>query len=154
MSHDVIWRHIFKMSWKFSMKKVYFHKEDMWIEELLEHDRPISIRFRDIRKTDASGSIRPSGIYFLNISEMVRCRAVIFQEFLNPHVPFVEIYFYCWKIIWHLDNMTSYDVMWHENAVKLWKTTISQHTDMTEKQIKCWLLCSHVQGINWLYFRF
>ena len=32
----------------------------MWIEELLEDDRPISIRFRDIRKTDASGSIRPS----------------------------------------------------------------------------------------------
>ena len=32
----------------------------MWIEELLEHDRPISIRFRDIRKTEASGSMRPS----------------------------------------------------------------------------------------------
>ena len=25
------------------MIKQYFHKEDMWIEELLEHDRPISI---------------------------------------------------------------------------------------------------------------
>ena len=35
----------------------------MWIEELLEHDHPISIRFRDIRKTDASvasGSFRLS----------------------------------------------------------------------------------------------
>ena len=32
----------------------------MWIEELLEHDRHISIHFRDIQKTDASGSIRPS----------------------------------------------------------------------------------------------
>ena len=32
----------------------------MWIDELLEHDRPISIHFRDIQKTDASGSIRPS----------------------------------------------------------------------------------------------
>ena len=42
------------------MIKLYFHKEDMWIEELLEHDRPISIHFRDIQKTDASGSIRPS----------------------------------------------------------------------------------------------
>ena len=44
----------------FQKVKLYFHKEDMWIEELLEHDRPISIRFRDIRETDAFGSIRPS----------------------------------------------------------------------------------------------
>ena len=34
----------------------------MWIEEILEHDQiiPISIHFWDIRKTDTSGSIRPS----------------------------------------------------------------------------------------------
>ena len=34
----------------------------MWIEELLEHDRPIhiSIHFWDIRKEDTSGTIRPS----------------------------------------------------------------------------------------------
>ena len=60
MSDDVIWRHIVKMSNNFSTLKIYFHKGDMWIEELLEHDRSISYHFWDIQKTDASGSIRPS----------------------------------------------------------------------------------------------
>ena len=43
-----------------------------------------------------AGSNRPRGICFSNISEMDRDRdrAVMFQEFFNPNVLFMEILFY------------------------------------------------------------
>ena len=64
----------------------------MWIEELLEHDRPISIHFRDIQKTDASGSIRPSAstagltknFFILNVFEI---NESIFRCFLKLPCP-------------------------------------------------------------------
>ena len=101
-------------------------------------------------------SNRPRGICFSNISEMDRGRdrAIMFQEFINPHVLLMKMLFYHWKCLWHIDNMTSYDVIWFDNAVKLWKTTISQHKDMIERQIERCLLCIHMPEIHWLHFQF
>ena len=83
-----------------------------------------------------------------------RDRAVMFQEFFNSHVLLMEVLFYHWKCLWHIDIMTSYDVIWFDNAVKLWKTTISQHKDRIERQIERCLLCIYMLEIHWSHFQF
>ena len=52
----IIWQHC-HVRWRHMTS---YCQEDMKFEELPEHDRPISIHFRDIKKSDASGFIRPS----------------------------------------------------------------------------------------------
>ena len=101
-------------------------------------------------------SNRHRGICFSNISEMDRDRekSVMFQEFFNPHVLLMEMLSYHWECLWHIDNMTSYDVIWFDNAVKLGKTTISQHKDRIERQIEHCLLCIHMPEIHLSHFQF